>query len=196
MGERKFENKINDYFEALKNTLDMINREEVEKAMNVIIDAYERESDIYCFGNGGSASTASHMCNDFNKGVSIDLNKKFRFHCLSDNIATLTAIANDIDYEDVFCSQFQGRLRKGDLIIAISGSGNSTNVIKAVEYAKETGCLVIGITGFDGGELNTMADYHMHVPINNMQIVEDIHLIFNHMMMSLFCELLLQQKEG
>ena len=102
--------------------------------------------------------------------------------CLNDNTPTLMAIANDFSYEDIFRYQLEGRLRPEDLVIAISGSGNSKNIIKAVEYAKETGAKVVGITGYSGGKLRELADYHMHTEIDDMQIAEDIHMIFDHMM--------------
>ncbi len=181
---------IDKYFTNDIDVLKQINYKEVESAMNAYIEAFERNADIYVFGNGGSAATASHMANDFNKGISLELKNKFHVHCLNDNIATLTAIANDIGYEHVFSVQLEGKLREDDLVVAISGSGNSKNIIKAVEYARKIGCKIVGISGYDGGQLYKMADYHMHVPCNDMQIVEDVHMVFNHMMMKIFKELL------
>ena len=104
--------------------------------------------------------------------------------CLNDNIPTMLAIANDISYDDVFLFQLEGRLTADDLVIAISGSGNSKNIIKAVEYAKRVGAKVVGICGYDGGKLFSLSDFPMHVNVNDMQIVEDIHMAFDHMMMS------------
>lgn len=158
----------------------------IDQALGLLEQAFEQEKTIYIFGNGGSAATASHFQNDFNKGISEYTAKKFRFYCLNDNIATLMAIANDIGYESVFRFQLEGRLRPGDVIVAISGSGNSENVLQAVEYAKEQGNSVIGLTGFSGGKLRAMADCSLHAPINSMQITEDIHMIFDHLMMSIF----------
>lgn len=162
--------------------------EAINTAMNLIWDTFEREGTIYIFGNGGSASTASHFQNDFNKGISEYTDKKFRFNCLSDNISTLTAIANDISYEDVYSEQLKGRMKENDIVIAISGSGNSKNIIKAVEYAKTQKNAVIGITGYSGGVLKQLADVSLHVPIDDMQITEDVHMMFDHMMMSVFCK--------
>lgn len=158
----------------------------IDQALGLLEQAFEQEKTIYIFGNGGSAATASHFQNDFNKGISEYTAKKFRFYCLNDNIATLMAIANDIGYESVFRFQLEGRLCPGDVIVAISGSGNSENVLQAVEYAKEQGNSVIGLTGFSGGKLRAMADCSLHAPINSMQITEDIHMIFDHLMMSIF----------
>ena len=108
---------------------------------------------------------------------------------LSDNIPIITAIANDIAYDQIFAFQLYDILNEGDVILAISGSGNSANVIHAVEYAKAKGCKVIGMTGYNGGKLRNLADYHFHVPCNDMQITEDLHMIFVHMMLRLFSQL-------
>jgi D-sedoheptulose 7-phosphate isomerase len=158
--------------------------------MNLLLEAYESEKNIYIFGNGGSASTASHYQNDFNKGVSEWTPKKFRFVCLNDNIPTVMAIANDIGYEEVFRFQLRGRLVPGDIVIGISGSGNSANVVNAVEYSKSLGNKVIGVTGFDGGKLKQLCDIALHVPVNSMQITEDIHMIFDHLIMAIFYKVL------
>lgn len=182
-------NYCSDIKEYLKLEIEIIQRLDVEKinaAMNLLDEAFEAEKTIYIFGNGGSAATASHYQNDFNKGVSEHTKKKFRFQCLNDNVATLMAIANDIGYEDVFRFQLDGHLREGDLVIAISGSGNSKNVLCAVEYAKAQGNKVIGITGYNGGILSSLCDCSLHVPVNSMQITEDIHMIFDHMIMSIY----------
>ena len=192
--QNDFKEQIGTYFSTVSATLAQVDQAELNAAMNALLTAYELGSAVYCFGNGGSAATASHMINDFNKGVSYDLDRKFNFYCLNDNVATLTALANDVGYPFVFSKQLEGKLQAGDLIVAISGSGNSANVIQAVEYAHSCGCMVIGITGYDGGRLGRLADYHMHVPSHDMQIVEDVHMIFNHMMMKLFCQALNRRK--
>lgn len=175
------------YIEEMMGTLMGLDVKAISDVINVFTKALDDEKAIYVFGNGGSASTASHMQNDFNKGISEFSQKKFRFHCLNDNVATITAIANDYSYDDIFKCQLDGRLSEGDVVVAISGSGNSGNIIRAVEYAKEKGNLIIGMTGFDGGELKRIADYNLHVNVNDMQIVEDIHIMFNHLMMSILC---------
>lgn len=158
----------------------------INDVMTLLEETLEKEGMIYVFGNGGSAATASHYQNDFNKGISEYTEKKFRFQCLNDNMATVMAVANDIGYEEIFRFQLQGRLRPGDICIAISGSGNSSNVLNAAEYAKEHGCKIVGVTGFDGGKLRELCDLSLHVPINSMQITEDIHMVFDHLMMSVF----------
>ena len=162
----------------------------VNAVMNLLQETFDAEKTIYIFGNGGSAATASHYQNDFNKGISEHTKKKFRFQCLNDNMATVMAIANDIGYEDVFSFQLEGKLEKGDVVFAISGSGNSPNVLKAVEYAKAQGNKVIAATGYDGGKLRQMADISLHVPVNSMQITEDLHMVFDHLMMAVFYDAL------
>ena len=179
-----YSEQIKDYLELEKQTLDALSPAEINSALNEILAAYERQGTIYIFGNGGSASTASHFANDFNKGISEYVENKFRFVCLNDNIATVLAIANDISFEEIFRFQLRNKLRPEDLVIGISGSGNSKNVLHAVSYAKECGVRTIGITGFGGGVLRGLADLSLHVPIHNMQITEDVHLIINHLMMS------------
>jgi len=179
---------IKAYFEREQEVINNLNFEEIADAVQAIKEAYERETTIYVFGNGGSAATASHFVCDFNKGISSEACKKFNLICLSDNTPIVTAIANDISYDDIFVLQLKEILKKDDLIIAISGSGNSKNIIKAVEYAKEIGAEVVGLTGYSGGKLKELADYSMHVPVDDMQITEDIHMIFDHMMMKVFCE--------
>ena len=178
--------KINAYIQSEIAVLKSLDTNAINTAMNLICEAYERESTVYIFGNGGSAATASHFTNDFNKGISEYTDKKFRFACLNDNTATVMAIANDIGYGEIFKFQLTGRLTEGDLVIAISGSGNSPNVINAVHYAKERGNAVIGLTGLDGGELKRLSDVSLHVPSNSMQITEDVHMVFDHLMMSVF----------
>lgn len=183
-----YNEKIESYFEKLFGAINNLNKDEISKAMELILETYKHEKNIYIFGNGGSSATASHFQNDFNKGLSENLKKKFNFICLNDNIATLMAVANDIGFEEVFRFQLRGKLKEGDIVIAISGSGNSQNVINAVTYAKECGNKVIGMTGYDGGKLKEICDLSMNVPIANMQITEDIHMIFCHLMMSIFYE--------
>lgn len=183
---RDYKPEIRNYLDHEIEVLRSLDVGEIDRVLNLLQQALERESMIYIFGNGGSAATASHFQNDFNKGISEYTQKKFRFCCLNDNVATLMAIANDIGYEEVFRFQLMGKLRPGDLVIAISGSGNSANVINAVEYAKREGNVVIGLTGYDGGKLRQLADHSLHAPVNSMQLTEDIHMIFDHLMMSVF----------
>jgi len=180
MYNNEIQNYINKEIEVIKS-LDISSISEV---MTAIIEAYEKDANIYIFGNGGSASTASHFQNDFNKGLSENLEKKFNFVCLNDNVPTVLAIANDSGYEYVFEHQLINKLKQNDLVIAISGSGNSKNVLRAIEYAKQQGNKTIGITGYDGGKLAKMVDISFNVPVDDMQITEDVHMILDHLMMS------------
>ena len=136
-------------------------------------------------GNGGSASTASHFAGDFNKGLSLGREKRFRFICLNDNPATVLSLANDVDYSQIFVEQLKNFLSEGDLVMAISGSGNSANVVNAVEYAKQKGNTVIGLTGYNGGKLKEISDISLHIPADDMQITEDLHMVFDHLIMSI-----------
>lgn len=179
----KWADKIYDYVNKEVELLNTMDKEVIEETINALLEAYESESTIYVFGNGGSASTASHMANDFNKGISEHTEKKFRVCCLNDNVSTVLAIANDISYEDIFSFQLKNKMKPGDVVIGISGSGNSENVIRALKYAKTEGAKTIGWVGFDGGTVSKISDIVFHVPIHNMQIVEDFHLILNHLMM-------------
>lgn len=181
---------ITSYLNTEMNVLKYLEIDEIERAVNTLYEAIKNQKTIYCFGNGGSASTASHFSNDFNKILNSKLDKKFNFICLNDNIATLMAIANDINYSEVFHFQLQGRVQPGDIIIAISGSGNSPNVLSAVNYAKAQGATIIALTGYDGGALSTMANINLNAPINNMQITEDVHLMFNHLLVSVLSKIL------
>ena len=184
MGE--YRSYIQDYIALEQSVLGKLDVDEIDRVLSLLADCLEQERSIYVFGNGGSSATASHFQNDFNKGVSEHTEKKFRFICLNDNVPTVMAVANDLGFEEIFRFQLRGKLRSSDVIFAISGSGNSKNVVNAVEYAKEQGCTIVGVTGFNGGKLKELSDYSLHVPINSMHVTEDIHKVFDHLMMSIF----------
>lgn len=178
-----FHNNIKEYINQEKTILDTLNIEEINTFINLLLEATRKKGIIYICGNGGSASTASHFMNDFNKGVESFCGNPFRFMCLSDNIATITAIANDISYDEIYSHQLKNRLNENDIVIGISGSGNSTNIINAIDYANLCGNTTISLTGYNGGVLKNISKYNIHIPIDNMQIVEDIHLVLDHMIM-------------
>ncbi|MDD6071437.1 MAG: SIS domain-containing protein [Clostridiales bacterium] len=182
MNNEEQKNLIKSYFDREIEVIKRLNLDDINAAVQAIWAAYKQDATIYIFGNGGSAVTASHFVCDFNKGISEKKEKKFNFVCLNDNYSMMMAIANDISYDDIFRYPLVGKLKSTDLVIGISGSGNSKNVIRAVEYAKEIGAHIIGITGYHGGKLKELADYHMDVMEDDMQISEDIHMVFNHMM--------------
>lgn len=177
---------IRDYIALETQVLNSLDVSAVNDALNLLEETLHSEGTVYIFGNGGSAATASHFQNDFNKGISEHTERKFRFQCLNDNVPTMMAIANDIGYEDIFRFQLMGKLGKHDVVVGISGSGNSKNVLRAVEYARSMGNRVIGVTGYDGGELKKLSTVSLHAPVNSMQITEDVHMIFDHLMMSVF----------
>lgn len=187
MGEiMDFRKDISNYIKLEQKILDSLNVQNISDAMNIIYEAYKKESTIYIFGNGGSSATASHYQNDFNKGLSENLEKKFRAVCLNNDLPTIMAIANDISFDEVFRYQLEGRIQAGDIVIALSGSGNSVNVIRAVEYAKMRGNKIIGLCGYSGGKLKELSDAAIHVEIDNMQITEDIHMVLDHLMVTVF----------
>lgn len=181
-----FKDDIRDYIACEIETLKKLDVDSINEALNLLMETAKNHKRIYVFGNGGSSATASHIQNDFGKGVSEYVEDKFCFQCLNDNIPTVMAVANDIGFEEVFRFQLRGFIKPGDVVMAISGSGNSKNVLNAVEYAKSCGNKIIGLTGYSGGQLKGMSDICLHVPVNSMQITEDIHMVFDHLMMSMF----------
>ena len=177
--------KINNYFDRLKNTLDNLDRDEIETFIQVLNQARERGNNIFIMGNGGSAATASHFVCDFNKGASYmhDDKKRFKFICLNDNTAINMAYANDVSYEDIFVEPMKNFFDKDDVVIGISGSGNSKNVVKAIEYANQNGGITVGLTGYNGGKLKQICRYSVNTNIDDMQISEDIHMVLCHLIM-------------
>jgi D-sedoheptulose 7-phosphate isomerase len=139
-------------------------------------------------GNGGSASTASHFACDIVKGASYNRDSRFRIMALTDSLPTLTAYSNDVNYESVFVEQLRNFAEPGDLVMGISGSGNSPNVLRALEYANSIGCKTIALTGRDGGQLGPLAQLNIQVPVPHMGRIEDAHLIICHMIAYRFME--------
>lgn len=176
------------YFERLKTTIDQIDKSELNNLMNVLEEAKEIGKQIFIMGNGGSSATASHYVCDFNKGVSFGQEKRFKLICLNDNIPSLMAYANDLSFEDVFVEQLKNFYKEGDVVMGISGSGNSKNVLKAIRHANENGGITVGLTGYDGGELKRITRYGVHIPIDDMQIAEDLHMVLDHCMMKILCQ--------
>ncbi|MDD4854941.1 MAG: SIS domain-containing protein [Sulfuricurvum sp.] len=176
------------YINNLIELLQKIDYEIVDQIIKILEEAAHKQSSIYIIGNGGSAATASHMVNDLGAGlrrrglINLDITS------LADNVPVITAIANDIGYENIFYMQLEGLLKPEDLIIAISCSGNSPNIVKAVEYAKNIGSTIIGITGFDGGDLKKLSDvnFHIEAPKGEYGLVEDMHMILDHMIYSYY----------
>lgn len=171
---------IDRYLGLVSQTLSLIRAEPIERFIELLRHAYDNERDIYVFGNGGSGATAAHIAGDFAKGVSYGLDRRFRVRCLNDNVPALTAIANDIGYSDVFVEQLRNVLRAGDLVVGLSGSGNSENVVRALQFAKEKEARTVAFCGYDGGRVRSIADVAIHVPVDDMEVCEDVHLILAH----------------
>lgn len=168
------------YLNLVKDTIDKLDRDSIERTVNAFMRVYDAEKTIYIFGNGGSAASATHACGDFVKGASYGLKKRFKVMSLVDNLPALMAIANDISYDDIFVEQLKNFIQPGDLVIGISGSGNSANVVKAMEYAKQQGVQTIAFCGFKGGKIKELADISVHSVAMDMEVAEDIHMmVFN-----------------
>ncbi len=168
------------YISELQIVLNMLSKQEFKNFISELNEAYNRQSNIFICGNGGSASTASHFVCDINKGVSFGQDKRFKVICLNDNIATMLAYANDVSYNDIFVEQLRNYYKENDLLIGVSGSGNSENILKAVRYCNENGGRTFGVCGCGGGKLLNLAQKSIVVGSNDMQKVEDVHLIIFH----------------
>lgn len=176
---------INEYLEELIAVLNHLRTTEIQAFIDALDRARADGKIIFIFGNGGSGSTASHFAADLNKGCSYEKNMRFKVICLNDNLPTILAYANDVGYDDIFTEQLKNFMRPGDIVIGISGSGNSENVIRTIDYANANGALTLGMCGFNGGKLKQKASIVMHVNIDCMQKTEDVHLILNHITMKL-----------
>jgi D-sedoheptulose 7-phosphate isomerase len=168
------------YFELLSRSIRRLPFPEVDAVAEVLIAAYRGGRTIFIFGNGGSAALASHFACDLGKGTVNGSGKRFRVMALTDNVPLMTAWANDSSYEDVFAQPLANFAMAGDLALAISASGNSRNVLKALELAKQIGLTTAGLTGFSGGQMRRLCDACLVVPSDNMQIIEDLHLSIAH----------------
>ena len=171
------------YIAALTGLLNQFDVTRFERMIDLMLDAYRNGRHIFVMGNGGSGATASHFACDINKGCCSDLDLKFKMICLNDSVPTLLALANDVSYDAVFVEQMKNFFVPGDLAVGISGSGNSENVIRAIRHAKANGGRTIALTGFSGGRLAREAEVAYVVPIDDMQKVEDLHVILVHMIM-------------
>ena len=167
---------IDTYFDLITESLGKINKKDIKTVAQLIRFC---QGQVFVFGNGGSAATASHFAQDMSKILD------YKFICLNDSVPSLTAYANDVDYNSVFKLQLSKLVRPGDLVIGISCSGNSQNVIDAIIYAKHFGYLAIGFTGFDGGSVKELAEHNIHVPSRDMQVCEDCHMIIIHTILKL-----------
>jgi D-sedoheptulose 7-phosphate isomerase len=176
------------YIQNLQKVLDGFPHALFEKLIQIMLTAYDEGRHIFVMGNGGSASTASHWVCDINKGCCMDYDKKFKMICLNDSISTMLAYANDFSYEDIFVEQLRNFFMPGDVVIGISGSGNSANVLKAITYANAHGGITVGLCGFDGGKLYALAHITLLARAEDMQQIEDVHMVVAHMAMQRLCQ--------
>jgi D-sedoheptulose 7-phosphate isomerase len=177
----------NVYLRKLSACLDSLDRSELDRGIELIRKAWQDGRQIITLGNGGSAMTALHFITDWNKMVHLATGKPFRGRTLVDNIGMITAYGNDLSYADIFSEQVKNVAMPGDLVVAISGSGNSENVIRAVTVANEMGCETLGLCGFSGGRLKGIAKHVIWANVQDMQLCEDAHAIFGHMVMKSLC---------
>ncbi len=170
-----------EYFKRLKSVMDAIPKEKIERVGSILLDAYREDSHIFIMGNGGSASNASHFACDLSKTYVAGCGHRLRAMSLTENLPLFTAWSNDTHYFFGFAEQLRNLMNSGDVVIGISGSGNSQNVLNGIAYANSVGGKTIGLIGFSGGKLKDLAQEYLVVPSNNMQRVEDMHLVLAHL---------------
>ena len=180
MYKQDYKNILQDYAKDVIEGIEKSDFNALGDIVKMFLDAKERDATIFTVGNGGSAATASHICNDLLKGCGVCGHVGFKTECLCDSTAVLSCLANDFDYESVFTVQLKAKAKKGDLLLAYSGSGNSPNVIKVLELAKEMGLITIGFTGRDGGKLAKICDISVIAPNECMEKIEDFHMLYTH----------------
>jgi D-sedoheptulose 7-phosphate isomerase len=184
--------EIRSYFSEVQALIEKTPYAQVEAVVETLLTANRNEQTIFICGNGGSAATATHFGCDLSKRPLVEGQPRFRVVALTDNNSLITALANDIGYEVVFAEQIKSLGRRGDVLIGISGSGNSKNVLNAVSAARDLGITTVGFSGYDGGKLAPMVDISVHIPSFNMAMVEDIHLMLEHAI----CEKLLAVRQA
>jgi len=177
---------MDEYLDRLKETMDVLPRDRMDALGETLFRAYRNNKQVFLLGNGGSSSTASHMAADLAKNTIGPNMKRFRIMSLNDNAAVMTALANDLGYESVFSEQLTNLIQAGDVLIAVSASGNSPNVLKAMRYARSRSAEVVGLLGFNGGAAAELSDVPLIVPSDHYGVVEDIHLIINHILVDYF----------
>lgn len=170
------------YFNQLSQAAASLDETRMDMATELLATAYENRKTVFACGNGGSAAISNHLHCDHLKGVQTDTKLKPKVISLSSTIETITAIANDISYDDVFLYQLRTQAEAGDVLITVSSSGNSENIVKAAQWAKENGMVVISMTGFDGGRSAEIADVNLHVSSDNYGVIEDVHQSLMHIL--------------
>jgi len=180
---------VSNYIKQHNSVMNSLDIAELESAIELIRDKAFSGKTIGVCGNGGSALAASHYITDWNKMVILKTGQRFNGVCLSDNVGLVTAYANDLSYDDVFSEQVKNLLFPNDLLITVSGSGNSKNVVRATEIANELGVTTLTICGYDGGRLKEISNHSVWIKSFDMQICEDAHLVFGHLVMRSICDL-------
>ena len=189
LASSRMKQSIQKYIDEVQDVLGRIPLDNVRHVIDTLILAYVHDAQIFIMGNGGSAATASHFANDLNKAASRDGCRRFRAIALTDNVPLLTAWGNDLSYDDIFVEQLKNLYGENSVVIGISGSGNSENVLRALRFAKSRGGTTIGFTGYQGGEMKHIASVCIIVPSDCMQQIEDAHLVLEH----LVCTVLRQE---
>lgn len=175
------------YRQDLFPAIEMIDPMEFQKVVDLFIQVYREDKQIFIMGNGGSAATANHFVCDFGKNAVQDpAKRRFRVLSLSDNVEKITAFGNDVDFSEIFRQQLINLLNPGDLLIAVSASGNSPNLVKACEYGREKGVKQVAIAGFNGGKIKDFADAKLMVPLTSYEMIEDVHMVLCHMIICYF----------
>lgn len=184
------------YFSYLKEVIDSVDVKEIRRFTEIILDARRRSATVFFIGNGGSAATASHFANDLAIGVN-EYEKPFKVLSLTDNISVLTAVGNDNGYEEIFVRQLKVYGNEGDVLVGISASGNSLNLIRAFNYAENAGIKTVSLTAFDGGELKIISDHCVHIPTEDKEYgpAEDLHMILDHLIGSYLIRLVKGEKD-
>ncbi|MGD8374571.1 MAG: SIS domain-containing protein [Acidobacteriota bacterium] len=175
-----------EYFDGMRRSIEEVDGEALEGIAEVFREAWRNDRRVFILGNGGSATTASHMATDLGKGTAQPGVKRFKALSVTDNMGLVTAYGNDMSYDDIFVEQIKNHLEPGDVVVGITGSGNSPNVLKAIRWAREHGAVTVGFIGFGGGKLAGMVDHQVTFSSCNYGIVEDLHLSLNHILSQFF----------
>jgi D-sedoheptulose 7-phosphate isomerase len=191
-----FREYYDDYKKQFLDTIERLDYNIIERVLTIIEDARAQGRQVFVMGNGGSASSASHWACDFGKGINTDRSVRLRIASLTDNTAWLTALGNDLAYADIFAEQLKNVLNAGDVVIGLSVSGDSDNVVNAFRYARERGAAVIALVGAKRGRMAELADLALIIPSEDYGIVEDVHMFVNHVISQHIKQLNLQKIQG
>ncbi len=187
---------VDAYFAHLSSTVEILPFQAINEAVEFLMRAYETSATIFLFGNGGSAALASHLACDLGKGTINGSPKRFRALALTDSVPLMTAWANDSKYDNIFAEQLLNFVQPQDVAFAISGSGNSPNVLNALKAARKAGAFTVGLTGFEGGQMKDLCDVCVVIPSDNMQIIEDLHLCVAHSLFTAIRQKLIKQEKS